>query len=56
MLDPIARGRHEGVTSYVRCGSKIGILPTLVDATTFPVDADTLEGRFELLSMSRIQI
>jgi hypothetical protein len=27
-----------------------------VETTTFPVEATTLEGRFELLSMSRVQI
>ena len=37
------------------CGAKIGILPTLVDATTFPVDANDSEGRFELLSRRSFQ-
>ena len=51
-----ARGRHEGVTSYVRYGAKIAISPTLVEATTLQVEAISFKGRFEQLSGSRIQI
>ena len=35
--------------------AKIGISPTLVEATTFLLEANDFEGRFELLSMSRFQ-
>ena len=43
-------GTARRVWGYGGCGAKIGILPTPVDATTFPVDANDSEGRFELLS------
>ena len=41
--------------AYGGCGAKIEISHTHMDATTFPVDANDSEGRFELLTRSRFQ-